>query len=553
MTQFDLLAAAGVLLVGVVLGALGVWFVFRGREKPRIDAALAQAQATANVDLATANLRANQAENNLTMANAELSKAKAREAELNAALGAAGNQSAQLAERASRIPELERQLVEMRTLLDDANGALSNLRETSSSRAAQLSADLQAVTDSLAASTRLAGEERKKREEVEGASSRVGEELAGLKERYDAELRSAAEKLQLLTEAREVLSNQFKALANEIFEEKSKRFTDQNQTNLGQLLDPLRTKLTEFQNKVEEVYVQEGKDRSALAEQVKHLLELNNMLSTDAKNLTTALKGSAKTQGGWGEYILERVLEASGLQKGLHYVAQDAQVSADGKRQFPDVVIYLPEQRRLVVDAKVSLVAFERFVTAESDAEREIALKQHLDSVRGHVRSLSEKNYQHLYGIQSLDFVLMFVPVEPAFMLAVTSDQDLFMDAWQRNVILVSPSTLLFVVRTVAHLWRQEQQSRNAQDIAKRGAELYDRLCGFVEDLRRIGERLSDAQAAYTSAEKKLAQGKGNVIRQAEMLKELGVKPTKQIQQPLVDMSSNDDGTLVALRGTDST
>jgi DNA recombination protein RmuC len=270
-------------------------------------------------------------------------------------------------------------------------------------------------------------------------------------------------------------------------------------------------------------------------------MELNQTLSRDAANLTSALKGSAKTQGNWGELILERVLEASGLRKGFEYHVQDSQLSEDGRRLQPDVVIDLPEQRKLVVDAKVSLVAYDRFTAAATDDERLAHARQHLDSVRTHVKGLSEKRYQALYGLKSLDMVVMFVPIEPAFMLAVTHDETLFMEAWQRNVLLVSPSTLLFVVRTIAHLWRQEAQSRNAQDIAKRGAELYDKLANFVADLQKVGAKLKDAQSAYDDAEKKLVAGKGNVIRQAEMLKALGVKSAKALPTALVDASGAAD------------
>lgn len=376
---------------------------------------------------------------------------------------------------------------------------------------------------------------------LSGARSR----LAELDARLDAERRAADDKLAMLIAARESLADQFKSLANDILEEKAKRFTEQNRTNLGQLLDPLRLKLQEFQGKVEQVYVQEGKDRSALAEQVRQLMELNQSLSQDAKNLTRALKGSSKTQGNWGELILERVLEASGLRKGEEYDVQESHTRDDGSRAQPDVVIHLPDDRHLVVDAKVSLTAYEEYVTAEDEGERQAWTKRHLDSVRGHIKGLSERNYQDLYGLKSLDFVLMFVPVEPAFMLAVTHDRELFMDAWQKNVLLVSPSTLLFVVRTVAHLWRQEAQSRNAQDIARRGAELYDKLVGFVEDLEAVGNRIEQAQKAYHAAHSKLASGRGNVIRQAEMLKQLGVKPAKALPGAMVE-AAMDDGILAS-------
>ncbi|HEU0283069.1 MAG TPA: DNA recombination protein RmuC, partial [Gallionella sp.] len=367
--------------------------------------------------------------------------------------------------------------------------------------------------------------------ERQGWSSRVAE----LTTMLEAERSQSAEKLQWLKNEEERLSNRFKALASEILEDKTRRFTEQNKTNLDELLGPLKVKITEFQGKVQEVYVQEGKDRSALAEQVKQLMALNNQLSKDAHNLTSALKGQAKAQGNWGELILERVLEASGLRKGYEYDVQESHTRADGSRAQPDVVVHLPEDRHLIVDAKVSLTAYEEHANAETDHQRNAAMKRHLDSVRAHIKELSEKNYQQLYGLQSLDFVLMFIPVEPAFMLAISHDSELWQDAWKKNVLLVSPSTLLFVVRTVAHLWRQEQQNRNAQDIASRGAELYDKLAGFVEDMETLGDRLNQAKRAYDGALNKFSSGRGNVIRQAEMLKELGVKPTKQLPQKLVN------------------
>jgi len=378
------------------------------------------------------------------------------------------------------------------------------------------------------------------RDQLVAERQRLSNQVAELSAELEAERSQGAEKIALLKNAEEQLSNRFKALASEILEDKTKRFTEQNQTNLNQLLEPLKVRIAEFQGKVQEVYVQEGKDRSALAEQVKQLMALNHQLSKDAHNLTSALKGQAKAQGNWGELILERVLEASGLRKGYEYDVQESHTRADGSRAQPDVVVHLPEERHLIVDAKVSLTAYEEHANAETDHQREAAVRRHLDSVRAHVRELSEKNYQQLYGLQSLDFVLMFIPVEPAFMLAISQDGDLWQDAWKRNVLLVSPSTLLFVVRTVAHLWRQEQQSRNAQEIANRGAELYDKLAGFVGDMETLGDRLDQAKRAYDGALNKFSTGRGNVIRQAEMLKELGVKPVKQLPQNLVDAAAEE-------------
>lgn len=375
--------------------------------------------------------------------------------------------------------------------------------------------------------------------ESEQQVTALNAQVAALSTQLTQERNQSTEKLALLQGARDELTLQFKTLANDILEEKSKRFSEQNQQSLGQLLDPLKTKLQEFQGKVEQVYVQEGKDRTALAEQVRQLMELNRTVSQEANNLTKALKGSNQAQGNWGELVLERVLESSGLRKGEEYDVQESHTLADGRRLQPDVVVHLPEDRHLVIDAKATLIAYEDYANAEDEKHRDAALKRHLDAVRTHIKGLSDKNYQDLYGLKSLDFVLMFIPIEPAFMLAVTHDRELFMDAWNKNVLLVSPSTLLFVVRTVANLWRQEAQNRNAQDIAKRGAELYDKLAGFVEDMESLGNRLSQAQKDYDGAINKLSTGRGNLIRQAEMLKKLGVKPSKSLPTPMVEQAND--------------
>jgi DNA recombination protein RmuC len=373
------------------------------------------------------------------------------------------------------------------------------------------------------------------REQLTTEQQRLSNQIVEVTTTLELERSQTGEKLELLKNDEVRLTNRFETLASAILEDKTRRFTEQNQTSLNQLLEPLKVKISEFQGEVHKVYVQEGKDRSALAEQVKQLMALNNQLSKDAHNLTSALKGQAKTQGNWGEFILERVLETSGLRKGHEYDIQESHTREDGSRVQPDVVVHMPEDRHLIVDAKVSLKAYEEYANAETDHQLDAAMKRHLDSVRGHIKELSVKNYQQLYGLKSLDFVLMFIPVEPAFMLAIAHDSDLWQDAWKKNVLLVSPSTLLFVLRTVAHLWRQEQQNRNAQEIANRGAELYDKLAGFVEDLDNLGTKLQQAQKAYDGAYNKFTGGRGNVIRQAEMLKELGVKPTKQLPQNMVD------------------
>ncbi len=377
---------------------------------------------------------------------------------------------------------------------------------------------------------------------------RLNEQIKQLELRYLQQLKQQEqqlnEKLELLTGVRVELSNQFKTVASDILEEKSKRFTEQNQTNLSQLLTPLAEKIKSFQQKVEEVYVQEGKDRSALSEQVKLLMGMNQQLSADTSNLTRALTTSAKAQGDLGEMILEKILESSGLRKGEEYFVQNSFRDEDSRQVRPDVIVKLPENKHLIIDSKVSLTAYNEYVNAESDDVRKLALARHMDSVRRHIKELAEKNYQSLHQLQSIDFVCMFVPIEGAFMAAISNDSELWASSYERNVLLVSPSTLLFVVRTVAHLWRQERQKQNVQDIVNRGAELYDKLTGFVDDLKDVGARLDQAKSSYGFALNKLSTGKGNVIRQAEMLKTLGIKPKKALPAELVDASAEDEPLL---------
>ncbi len=371
----------------------------------------------------------------------------------------------------------------------------------------------------------------------EALSVRIGE----LETQLKAEREQGEQRLKDLAESRDRLTHEFKVLANDILEEKSKRFTEQNQTSLQALLDPLRERIQVFQGKVEEVYVTEGKERSALAEQVRQLLDLNRQLSDDAGNLTRALKGQSKVQGNWGELVLERVLDAAGLIEGVHYETQVSHHREDGSRAQPDVVLRLPEERQLVIDAKVSLTAYEAWVNAATEEDRKSELRRHIDSVRIHIKGLSSKNYQELYQLNSLDFVIMFIPVEPAFHLAIAEDDGLWQEAWEKNVLLVSSSTLLFVVRTVSHLWRQEQQSQNAREIARKGGELYDKLCAFVQDLESVGRNLNQAQKAHEGAVTKLT-GRGSLISRAENLRKLGVKSTKNLPATLLESLDEEDG-----------
>lgn len=535
---WPLLAATVLLLVGVVAG----WLLARRAAAAQAEAVAARVRAEASVEIATLAERARGLDAERESDSAELQALRAQAVGLRDALDASRDERAQLGERAARVAVVEAEMAALAARAERLSQDLSGVER----RAASLEASLKAETDTVQLLKRELAVTAESREALQRQAAELGRQVAELTTQLNAERSQSQEKLALLTSAKDELSNQFKALANDILEEKTRKFAEQNQASLGQLLDPLRLRLQEFQGRVEKLYDTEGKERSALAQQVLQLLELNRTLADEAKNLTSALKGSAKVQGNWGELILERVLEGCGLRKGVEYETQASVHREEGGRAQADVVIRLPEERHLVVDAKVSLVAYEEYATSEDDAMRAAARKRHLESIRAHVKGLSERNYQTLYGLKSLDFVLMFVPIEPAFMLAVTDDGGLFMDAWNKNVLLVSPSTLLFVLRTVAHLWRQEAQNRNAQEIARRGAELYDRLTSFVADLEKVGRNIKQASDAYGDAFDKLTRNKGNVIRQAEMLRSLGVKPTKSLPAPLVADAvdeSEGDGT----------
>jgi DNA recombination protein RmuC len=360
-----------------------------------------------------------------------------------------------------------------------------------------------------------------------------------------AERRQSADKLATLAqtaqEAKTVLSDQFKNLANEILEEKSKRFAEQNQQNLDILLKPLQEKLTDFRKQVDETYQSEARERFALKQEVEKLAGLNLRMTDETRALTNALKGESKTQGDWGELVLETILENSGLRKGEEYLVQDTQTISDGSRLQPDVVIRLPESKHLVIDSKVSITAYTRYIQADDEAVKTAELNSHVLSMKQHIQGLSAKNYQDLYGVGSIDFVLMFIPIEPAFLAAMRHAPEIYQEALKKNIVIVCPSTLLATVRTVAHLWRQEHQNRNAQEIARQCASLYDKFVGFVEDLDKVGVRLEQAQISYTDAVGKLKTGRGNLIRTAENVKKLGVKPNKSLPSKLTDVADEDE------------
>ena len=363
------------------------------------------------------------------------------------------------------------------------------------------------------------------------------------------------EKLTLLHEARKSLSDQFQILANDILEEKSKKFSQHSIENLNRLLNPLNEKMSQFGQLVQTTYEKEAKERLTLENELKRLQTLNSQLHTDAKALTDALTGTQnKTQGNWGEMILETVLENSGLQKGREYIVQAAstRTEEDGstRRLQPDVLVNLPDNKQIVVDSKVSLTAYVRYTQSQNTEDAARELSSHVASIRSHIKDLSAKNYTDLDGVNTLDFVFMFIPVEPAYLLALQHDNQLFQECFDKRIMLVGPSTLLATLRTVANIWRNEQQNQNALAIAEEGGRLYDKFVGFVQTLEGVGKNIEQAQTQYQAAYKQLTDGRGNLVNRAQKLYKLGVKASKQIDKSLLDQAQ--EGPPQLLQPTDS-
>jgi DNA recombination protein RmuC len=357
----------------------------------------------------------------------------------------------------------------------------------------------------------------------------------------DSERKQGLGRIESLNEAKEALTIQFKNLANDILDDKTRRFTEQNALSIDALLKPLQTKLTEFKEQVSTSYANESRERFALKNEIERLSALNVKMSDETRSLTQALKGDSKVQGNWGELVLESILESSGLRKGEEYLVQDSHTQVDGSRLQPDIVVRLPEGRHLVVDSKVSITAYARHAESLDADTAQIELNAHIQSLRQHIQGLSSKNYSSLYGVGSVDFVLMFIPIEPAFLLALKSAPNLYQEALAKNIVLVCPSTLMATLRTVAHLWRQDHQNKNALEIARQCGALYDKFVGFIDDMEKLGQRIDQAQTSYHDAFNKLKTGKGNLIRTAERVRELGVKPSKALPTGLLDSTENTD------------
>lgn len=368
-------------------------------------------------------------------------------------------------------------------------------------------------------------------------------QLIGLK----SQLAAQNENLQKLLDSQkeeiakmqEVAKTEFQNLANKILEEKTLKFTEQNQQNLKNILNPLQEKITDFEKKVENTHKESIDYHAALRQQIIGLKDLNLQMSKETVNLTKALKGDSKIQGNWGELVLERVLEKSGLEKGREYEIQKSFVTEEGNRVQPDVVINLPDGKKMIVDSKVSLTAYEKYINEDEEEQKSTFLKEHVNSLKRHVEQLGNKNYQHLYEMESPDFVLLFIPIEPAFAIALNEDTQLYNKAFEKNIVIVTPSTLLATLRTIDSMWTNQKQQENAVEIARQAGALYDKFEGFVTDLVKIGKKMDEAKTEYEGAMNKLVDGKGNLITSVQKLKIMGAKAKKSLPDPILNRANS--------------
>lgn len=357
----------------------------------------------------------------------------------------------------------------------------------------------------------------------------VNQELEASRTYYKAQQEKITEQKIEIENLQLKFNKEFELIAGKILDEKTLRFTEVNKLNLDQLINPLKENIKAFEEKVEKVYKAESDERNVLKGELGKLIELNRQISQEAHNLTKALKADTKKQGNWGEFVLDRILEMSGLISGESYTKQSSFTDGDGNRLQPDIVVTLPDNKHIIIDSKVSLIAYERLINCEIDTDRITFLNDHISSLKNHIKGLSSKNYSDLYRVNSPDFVLLFVPIESSFAIAVQHDVELFEFAWSKRVVIVTPSTLLATLKTIASIWKQEQQTRNAIDIATKAGALYDKFVGFINDLKKVGDNLDRAKESYSDAFGKLSSGNGNLVGKVEYLRKLGAKTNKQI------------------------
>lgn len=438
----------------------------------------------------------------------------------------------QLREQNTRLESIDA-LQERYALLEREHGQLQPLIGVAAQLEKQL-ADLQSLLQSKEAQLT----------QTQDKLTQLREQNAQLQQTLEHEKSRAQEKIELLEHAKQQLANEFKLLANQIFEAKQAQFHEQGKQSMEAVVKPMQAALESFKQRVETVHKEDLEGRASLGEQLKQLQSLNAKMSEEAHNLTQALKGDSKTQGNWGELVLERLLERSGLREGMEFEREKSFVDENGKRLRPDVIINLPDNKHIIVDSKVSLLHYEKALNSDSEAARQQALKQHLASLKNHIETLAAKRYEHLERLNAPDFVLMFVPVEGAYMLAIESDPAIFEHAFEKRVAVVTPTTLFTTLKTVEQLWRYERQSENTVKLIKRAAEVHDKFVGFVETFEKVGKQLETLHGSYHTARKQMLDGSGNLVRQAEMLKELAGKTKKEIPPHLLEEAGGISGAL---------
>ncbi|EGM70026.1 DNA recombination protein RmuC [Shewanella sp. HN-41] len=435
--------------------------------------------------------------------------------------------------------DAELSLAQQQILVDDKDTQLRQYQQRLEQKIEQLG-KAEALAERVPNLEQQVNDSQRRQLELQLALSKSNAMQQTIQAKAEAQHTSLQEKIVTLESAEVRLQTQFENLANRIFEERSENFKHQNASQLEGVLGPLKQQLEGFRQQIRESYTHEQSERSALKHQLEHLRDLNLKMSQDAINLTKALKGDNKQQGNWGEVILDRVLQESGLREGHEYHTQQDLKDDNGKRFKPDVIVHLPENKDVVIDAKMSLLSYERYFNSEDPQLRQQAINEHVLSIRNHIKGLSQKDYQRLHGLKSLDYVLMFIPIEPAFLLALEHDPSLVNFALEQNIMLVSPTNLLVALRTINNIWRYEYQNQHAQTIAKQAGRIYDKLCGYIEDMEKLGRALDNAEKTYHSAMNKLASGKGNLVRQAHLMQQLGVDTSKQLDKMLLEKALNE-------------
>lgn len=514
----------------VLLSALGggvlVWWAMRQQTA----AAFANGKSVNDIELARATERLRSAEEDTQRLSVELKQSSSTSQVLSTSLAQVRDDLARAEERAKKIPELERQIEGLANDLSGERQIANSLREVSSRQAGEL----EASKDLVATSASQLARERERAGNLDSDLTSTRVELADVKAQLVAQAKSVKEQLELLQGAQQSLSNQFKSVATEIFEEKSKRFTEENQSSIGQLLNPLRERIVEFKSRLEEVHTKDTEQQAALRSELKNLQDLNRQMSEEAHSLATALKGQSKMRGDWGELVLQNVLARSGLREGIDFERERSFSTDDGKRR-PDVLVHMPPNKHLVIDAKVSLNAYTRYVNADGDTERQLALKEHISAIKNRIKELSDKSYFSLPGLNSPEVVFMFVPIESAFVDAIREDDEIFEAAVQSNVLVATPTTLLTSLKIVRQLWRFEEQNEHTAELAASAEKVYKKLTNFLGSMDALGKQLDKARDSFGAAMGQLKSGRGNLISLASDFERLGVSVGAKISSELAE------------------